>query len=309
MSTLTLAPKPAGGTASRPVPWRNMAWVTWRLHRATLTSVPAVLGAIAIFLWIAGVRIHHDYSLLAACHPLSADRCQSLNSSFNHTDWPTGNTLDILIHLVPPLIGAFAGCSLLARELETGTYRYAWTQGFGRARWTIAKLVIVAITVTAAAAAFSELFSWFLRPFFAPQEDLTLLSATVFDVQPVAFAAWTLLAFTAGALTGMFFRRVVPAMAVTLGVYIGLDVITWVFLRQHYLPPVVTSGPVAFNSGAMSANMPWVLSTWTSGRITFTKYIPVSRFWPMQFIEAGWLLVLSILLAAATVWLVRRRAA
>jgi hypothetical protein len=29
----------------------------------------------------------------------------------------------------------------------------------------------------------------------------------------------------------------------------------------------------------------------------------------MQFIEAGWLLVLSVLLAAATVWLVRRRAA
>jgi hypothetical protein len=28
----------------------------------------------------------------------------------------------------------------------------------------------------------------------------------------------------------------------------------------------------------------------------------------MQFIEAGWLLVLSILLGAAAVWLVRRRA-
>jgi hypothetical protein len=39
------------------------------------------------------------------------------------------------------------------------------------------------------------------------------------------------------------------------------------------------------------------------------RYIPVSRFWPMQFIEAGWLLVLSALLIAGTVWLVRRRAA
>ena len=29
----------------------------------------------------------------------------------------------------------------------------------------------------------------------------------------------------------------------------------------------------------------------------------------MQFIEAGWLLVLSVALVAATVWLVRRRAA
>ena len=39
------------------------------------------------------------------------------------------------------------------------------------------------------------------------------------------------------------------------------------------------------------------------------RSIPVSRFWPMQFIEAGWLLALSLLLTAATVWLVRRRAA
>jgi hypothetical protein len=39
------------------------------------------------------------------------------------------------------------------------------------------------------------------------------------------------------------------------------------------------------------------------------RYIPVSRFWPMQFIESGWLLVLAIALGSATVWLVRRRAA
>ncbi len=40
-----------------------------------------------------------------------------------------------------------------------------------------------------------------------------------------------------------------------------------------------------------------------------TKSMPVSRFWPLQFIEGGCLLVLSVLLIAATIWLVRRRAA
>ena len=39
------------------------------------------------------------------------------------------------------------------------------------------------------------------------------------------------------------------------------------------------------------------------------SYIPVSRFWPMQFVEASGLLALSIALMAGTVWLVRRRAA
>jgi hypothetical protein len=39
------------------------------------------------------------------------------------------------------------------------------------------------------------------------------------------------------------------------------------------------------------------------------SYQPASWFWPFQWIEGGWLLALSMLLIAATVWLVRHRAA
>jgi ABC-type multidrug transport system ATPase subunit len=45
------------------------------------------------------------------------------------------------------------------------------------------------------------------------------------------------------------------------------------------------------------------------GYTQWTSYQPDSRFWPFQWIEGGWLLVLSALLIAATVWLIRRRAA
>jgi hypothetical protein len=38
-------------------------------------------------------------------------------------------------------------------------------------------------------------------------------------------------------------------------------------------------------------------------------HYPVSGFWPAQFLEAGWLLTLSVLLITGTVRLVRRRAA
>ena len=44
------------------------------------------------------------------------------------------------------------------------------------------------------------------------------------------------------------------------------------------------------------------------GYTWWTSYQPASRFWPFQWIESGWLLALSVLLIAATVWLVRRRA-
>jgi hypothetical protein len=45
------------------------------------------------------------------------------------------------------------------------------------------------------------------------------------------------------------------------------------------------------------------------GITQLATYQPASRFWPFQWIEGGWLLALSLLLIAATVWLVRRRAA
>ena len=46
-------------TTLRPLRWRRMVWVTRRQQRSTLVSVPAVLGAIAVFLFVAGVIIHH----------------------------------------------------------------------------------------------------------------------------------------------------------------------------------------------------------------------------------------------------------
>ena len=45
------------------------------------------------------------------------------------------------------------------------------------------------------------------------------------------------------------------------------------------------------------------------GYVTWQRYQPASRFWHFQLIESGWLLVLALLLGAATIWLVRRRSA
>jgi hypothetical protein len=344
VTTLTVPTRPEQDHGLRPVPWRRMGWVTWRQHRPTLISVPALLGAVAVFLWIAGLKVHHDYAALAACRPFSSSACQALNTSFSRTDWTMGNTIHIVLQLAPALIGAFAGAPLLARELETGTFRHTWTQGFGRERWAIAKLVLLAVAITGAAEAFSQVFTWFFQPFLG-QESLTVLSAGVFDIRGIDFAAWTLAAFTIGALAGMVIRRILPAMAVTLGAYLCLDLLTWLVLRPHYPLARVTSNPRLFNALG-SASSPWLLSTWWTGPggrpanqsmvsqvlnqfphngpptvnetpaqafaqhgITqWWRYIPVSRFWPMQFIEAGWLLALSVVLIAATVWLVRRRA-
>jgi len=249
----------------------------------------------------------------------------------------------------PALIGAFAVAPVLARELETGTFRYAWTQGFGRARWTLAKLVPLAVTVAGAAGAFSVLFSWYFAPFADQglQTRLPPLAPLVFDLRGVAFAAWTLAACSIGALASMLIRRVVPAIAATMAAWAGLALAAGLFLRQHYLTPLVTHNP----------NLPgsaWIISSWYTGRngkplsqaavsqllqgyhpaaatqvgpnsfqttvdpvgyitqhgyMYWVTYQPASRFWPFQWIEGGYLLGLSVLLIAATIWLVRHRAA
>jgi hypothetical protein len=339
MSVLTLPAQPGQDTAPRPVPWRRMAWVTWRQHRALLISVPAVLAAVAVFLVIFGLKAHHDYAALVNC-PLNqgqqSNACSKAFSHFNSAVWPLANTFSILVQLAPVLIGAFAGAPLLARELETGTYRFAWTQGVGRERQTIAKLVLLGVALVILAGAFGALFSWFFQPFLWT-EQMNRLSETVFDAGGIVFPAFTLVAFTIGAFLGMLFRRVIPALAATLGVYLVLRLGAWA-LHGQYPVTVVTSNAKligAYETPSLPG-YPWILSTWLTGPggkpasqsvinqfqnshgpnpspppgyTEWFKYIPLSHYWPMQFIEAGWLLVLAVGMGAATVWLVRHRAA
>jgi ABC-2 family transporter protein len=343
MTALTVPARPEQDAGPRPVPWRRMAWVTWRQHRTALGGVAALLGAWAVYLWLAGLQAHHAYAAATACHPASSPACGGILSEFNFRYGDPALTAAVLLQTVPALIGAFTGAPVLARELETGTFRYAWTLGFGRQRWALGKLVPLAIAVAAAAGAFGLLFSWFFQPFFADGNNVPF-TPELFDLRGIAFAAWTLAAFAIGALAGMLIRRVVPAMAATLAAYAGLALAAGLYLRQHYEAPLLTSNPDVPGSA-------WIMSQWWTkggqfafagrppenflmrlcpptgagfgkaspgtiaqclaqrGYTRWTSYQPGSRFWPFQWIESGWLLALSLLLIAATIWLVRRRAA
>jgi len=348
VTALTVPARLEEDASLRPVPWRRMAWVTWRQHRIALAGVAAFLGALAAWLWIAGLQLHRAYAAATACHPASP-ACADLITNFNNMNHVLIG--GYILQAVPALIGAFAGAPLLAREMETGTFRYAWTQGFGRWRWTLAKLVPLAATVAAAAGAISVLFSWYYQPYFATgNQALSLseappLAAGLFDLRGVAFAAWTLAAFAIGALAGMLIRRVVTALAATLAVYTGLALAAGLYLREHYLTPLLVKNanpprsawvisqqwyakggqPVsqsalsqvlqgapqlAGGKGGIPQDDPTVNQYLAQhGYTLWTTYQPGSRFWPFQWIEGGWLLALSVLLIAATIWLVRRRAA
>jgi hypothetical protein len=364
MTTLTVPFRPDENPRLRPVPWRRMAWVIWRQHRMALAGIVALLAALALGLWKAGLQLHQAYAAAIACHPASSPICDQLQGSFSGMYGLLMN--GYVLQAVPALVGAFAGAPVLARELETGTFRYAWTQGFVRWRWALAKLAPLAITVVAAAGTFTVLLDWYYQPYFGTGNGAQFLPEAsplgdgLFEIRGITFAAWALAAFAIGALAGMLIRRVVPAIAATLAAYGGLAFAAGLYLRRAYLTPLVTSS-IAVN--ARPPGSAWVLNQWwTKGGTTvsqatmhqiiepmfyrilpvvhraagkrsdvkaqkgqtnldilhslyrhgytmWTSYQPGSRFWSFQWIEAGWLVVLSVALIAAAVWAVRRRAA
>ena len=275
MTALTTPVRQMEDARLRPLPWRRMTWVSWRHHRVALGGAVAFLGVLALWLWVDGLALHHAYAAALACHPASSAACQNLIVTFDSTNvFLKGG---FVLQPLPALIGAFVGAPMLAREIETGTFRYAWTQGFGRWRWTLAKLVLVGVSVAAVAEAFSLLVSWYYQPYVATGHGTVFSSASplspgLFDLRGVAFAAWTVAAFAIGALAGMLIRRVVPAIVATLAAYTGLALLAGNVLRQHYMAPLV-----ATNGSPPSAA--WVTSEWWTkgGKYAFSGRPRVDR--------------------------------
>ena len=327
MTTLNTSAPWSPGSSTRPVRWRRLGAVSWRQYRFSVVGAAVFLGVLAAYLLIMGLRIRSGYAALGPCQ-LSASHLShtcgiALTLFGGYHVW--GETTAAVLMAVPVLIGAFAGAPILSRELEVGTFRFAWTQGAGRTRWALARLALPAVTVTAAAAVFSQLFGWFYYPFFATGDSA--LAPQYFELTGIAFAAWTLAAFAIGTLAGVLIRKVVPAIAAAMAAWAGLLLVTSLYLRRLYQAPLsVRNG----GHGAPGVS-PWLISQWWTGpngkTITsetkiiallshpqpgytqWTTYEPGTRYWHFQFIEGGWLLVLSLLLIAAAIWLIRRRAA
>lgn len=347
-ATMRTAPAPRAARR-RPVPWTKLAWVTCRQHRPALIGAAVFLGLVSSYLLIMGVAINNAYAKVASCQPASSGTCQQLARAFSQEYWGGGGagavsaggaqTVSSLMLVVPVLLGVFLGAPVLARELETGTFRFAWTQGCGRLRWAVSKLVLLAVLVTVVTWAFTELFSWYYHAFLVDGQVSRLLPLA-FGLLGVAFAAWTLAAFAIAAFFGALLRRTLPAMAATLATWTVLAIGTAVWLRQHYQTPLRTTGNPPSDAWVLSSyatgpngqvlsqralnqlfqqapasvqnsQNPNALANWLTQQhyTQWTSYEPASRFWHFQLIEGGWLLVLSAVAIAAAIWLVRRRAA
>lgn len=320
-----------------------MLWLTLRQHRAQLWAMLVLLGILGAVLLVHGLAAAN----FAAGHtpagcPAPTAACKGFATAMSERYRPMEQALDYL-PFVPALIGMFWGVPLLAREAEQGTDKLAWTQSVTRRRWVLTKLGVLGGLVTLGGLALSGMVTAWLWVFRDTGFVDTFGSRGMFSITGVAPAAWWLLFLALGAALGAVFRRVVPAMAVVVAVFMVMLFGMFTTAREFYAAPAQ-----AVKTSSMDERVPMsgimIRSEWldkqgrpvhpdttaTAARIACptlgendstmdclyglgyrerVSFHPPSRFWHFQWVEAALLLAGTIAMAAVVFYrTVRRRA-
>jgi hypothetical protein len=212
-----------------------MIWLTWRQFRAAATVMAAALAALAAILALTGPGLAGDYSTgIAAC---TQSGCSDfVRHFFNDHQGPfLGLTAVVLV--LPALIGLFWGAPLITRELEAGTHRLVWNQSITRTRWLAVKLALTGLAAMTAAGLGSLAVTWWSSPIDKSATNFPKMGPLLFDARGIVPIAYAAFAFALGVTVGMLVRRTLPAMAITLAVFVALQLAMPLLVRPHLLPP------------------------------------------------------------------------
>ncbi|MGP4099885.1 ABC transporter permease subunit [Nonomuraea sp. KM90] len=132
-----------------------------------------------------------------------------------------------LAGFLPGAICLVWGAPLIAREIETGTHRLAWTQSLTRGRWLAAVLATAATGALAAAAVLAALLAWAL-----PSAGGDPMAWPYYESHgPVPFAR-VLFALTLGVALGAVTRHTRVAMPLSV-LLAGISQLAGRALRGH----------------------------------------------------------------------------
>jgi ABC-type transport system involved in multi-copper enzyme maturation permease subunit len=222
-----------------------MTWLAWRQARAQALVAIAATAIVAVV-------------LVATRNHIASTPEEDLSTVYSSLQ-----LLGTVLIGVPAAIGAFWGAPLLARELELGTHRLAWTQGVTRGRWLASKLVVLAAATIVVTTVFAALFTWWSLPLDAHGNRIGTANFGQRGIVPIAYA---LFALALGALVGAIIRRTLPAMAATLvGFVIARFTFQWV-VRPRLVDTVTLTRPLTMfgppDDQAATAGA-WVMSSST----------------------------------------------
>lgn len=185
------------------------------------------LAAVAILLAITGAHLAQvNNTFLSTCK--ATGDCATATNPVVNLDKQLQTTLPLIVVIAPALIGLFFGAPLIARELETGTFRLAWTQSVTQKRWLVVKCAVVGVAAMAIGGLLTWMANWWASPLDAVNQDrFGLVNFSFHGIAPIGYSAF---AFALGMATGVLLRRTVAAMAVTAALFaaIRLAVTYWV---------------------------------------------------------------------------------
>jgi hypothetical protein len=234
--------------------------LSFRQFRVQALVAALAVGALAVVVLIIGTQLLDAFHAnVGSC----AANCSSRANDFVNRYSNLGTWLDGLLLVVPGLVGVFWGAPLLARELESGTFRLAWTQSVSRTRWTLSKIAVLGLASMAVAGLCSLLVTWWSSPLDFVVGSGPFSHYDTRGIVPVAYAAF---AFVLGVAAGAVIRRTVAAMGTTLVVFAGLRVAFVEWVRPHLMAPLTASRPFTVTSprrvqvGVETGHGSWVVS-------------------------------------------------
>lgn len=204
---------------------------------------------------------------------------------------------EFLILWVPGLVAAWAGAALIGRELENGTARLAWTQGVTPTRWLAAKLAAPAVLLTTGTTVLVLLHRLVYDANTLPL-TWSWYRDNTFGTNGTNAIVWPLFALAVGALAGLLLRRALPALAV------GFVVAGTVRILAHETTPHLWPHETAAGDAKHGFRTPVNVMN-----LDERTYHPASHFWPLQLIETGIALGITVAAVVTAFWLLRRRTA
>ena len=246
----------------------RMTRAAWYKHRFSVVGIPAVflLAALALFAdslvqrhWLSA---HHLTGCLVANPTTGGSWCVS-SAAWASFSSPSQNpdVIAVAVLALPVLAGLFAGVPWVAREFESGAFRFTWTQGTGPRHWLLGTFGPLALLAAASAAIYgAAAYWWYQVAQWQAGTSIWSWRWSSFELTPPSIAGWTMLAMALALLCGVLTRRVLPAMIafiVTLG--------ACAYLSQTWLRPWL------FGIGTTVQQVSWSTSAgWPPSTTTYT---------------------------------------
>lgn len=234
-----------------------MTWLAWRQFRPQATAAVVALAAFAVLLAATGPHLAGLYATsgIASCPVHNCERMASNFLDLVNGIYSVVYTVGLVsVVLAPAVIGIFWGAPLIARELETGTFRLAWTQTITRTRWLAVKLTLLGLAAMAVTEGLALMYGWWAAPIGQAAREANFPSFPLgmgpfglpaFDAHGVTPLGYAAFAFTLGVTTGILLGRTIPAMAVTLAIFAVIQVAMPLGIRPHLFPPVHATVSIA----------------------------------------------------------------